>query len=82
MSANDHSSTVIRMLSKKNSWCALRKGLSALLEGGVGVYKKLKNCSKNYPKPKHCNRLRSKPKTECKTIKMEDLNSSIFKTLV
>ena len=80
---HDHSSKVIWMLSKKNSWCALRKGLRALLVLGIGVYKKkLKNRSKNYPKPKNRNRLWSKLKTEYKTIKMEDLYSSIFKTLV
>ena len=55
---HDHSSKVIWMLSKKNSWCALRKGLRALLVLGIGVYKKkLKNRSKNYPKPKNRNRL-------------------------
>ena len=72
----------MRMLSKKNSWCALRKGLGALLEGGSGSIKKLKNCSKKYPKLKNCDRLRSKLKTEYKTIKMENLYRSIFKTLV
>ena len=30
-------------------------------EGGAGVYKKPKNCSKNYPKPKNHDRFRLKP---------------------
>ena len=43
--------------------------------GGVGVYKKPQNRSKNYPKPKNRDRFRSKPKSKYKTIKTEDLYS-------
>ena len=51
LSVNDHSSTVIRMLSKKNySRCALKKGLGALLEGGVRVYKKTEKLLLKLPK--------------------------------
>ena len=54
---------------------------STLYEGGVRVYKKKTNrktaLTKNYPKPKDRDRFRSKPKTAYKTIKTEDLHSSI-----
>ena len=49
---HDHSLTVIRMLSKKNSWCALRKGLSALLEGALGSIKKTEKALEKLRKAK------------------------------
>ena len=41
----------------------IREGETGLMEkgGGVGVYKKPKNRSKNNPKPKNRDRFRSKP---------------------
>ena len=51
-------------------------------EGDVLVYKKPKNRSKNYPKPKKPRKIWSQPKTEYKTIITEDLYSWIFKTLL
>ena len=59
-------------------------------EGDVLVYKKPKNRSKNYPKPKKPRKILittekrfwSQPKTEYKTIITEDLYSWIFKTLL
>ena len=51
LSVNDHSSTVIRMLSKKNySRCALKKGLGALLEGVLGSTKKTEKLLLKLPK--------------------------------
>ena len=69
------------MLSKKNySRCALKKGIGALLKGGVGVYKKLKNCSKNNLTLKNHGRLRSKPNTEYKTIKWKIYTAQFSKS--
>ena len=49
---HDHSLTVIRMLSKKNSWSALRKGLSALLVWALGSIKKTEKALEKLPKAK------------------------------
>ena len=62
----------------------IREGERELMENeeGIGVYKKPKNLSKNYPKPKNRDIFRLKPVTACKTIKTEDLYSSVFTNLV
>ena len=50
------------------------------MRGALGSIKKKNRktaLTKNYPKPKDRDRFRSKPKTAYKTIKTEDLRSSI-----